>query len=115
MSSHVLSEVEAMVDRVGVIRDGRMVAVDRVEDLRRRSVRRIQVQFDEPIRPDGFSQLSGVEDLIIDGTSLSCTLAGRADEFIKALARYPVASILSEEPDLDDIFFQLYQDGAADR
>jgi ABC-2 type transport system ATP-binding protein len=108
MSSHVLSEVEAIVDRVGVIRDGRLVAIDRVEDLRRRSVRHIQVQFDEPVQPDGFSGLSGVDDLTIDGTSLSCTLAGRADDFIKVLARYPVASILSEEPDLDDIFFQFY-------
>jgi ABC-2 type transport system ATP-binding protein len=108
MSSHVLSEVQAIVDRVGIIRDGRMVAVDRVEELRQRAVRRIQVQFDEPITPDGFSTLDGIADLSIDGSTLTCTLAGRADEFVKALARYPVASILSEEPDLDDIFFEYY-------
>ncbi len=115
MSSHVLSEVEAIVDRVGVIRNGRMVAVDRVEDLRRRSVRRIQVQFDEPVQLDGFSGLRGVDGLSVEGRSLTCTLAGRADDFIKALARYPVASILSEEPDLDDIFFQFYSEEAVER
>ena len=108
MSSHVLSEVQAIVDRVGIIRDGRMVAVDRVEDLRQRAVRRILVQFDEPITPDGFSTLDGIADLSIDGSTLTCTLAGRADDFVKALARHPVASILSEEPDLDDIFFEYY-------
>jgi ABC-2 type transport system ATP-binding protein len=108
MSSHVLSEVQAIVDRVGIIRDGRMVAVDRVEELRQRAVRRILVQFDETITPDGFSSLDGIADLSIDGNTLTCTLAGRADDFVKALARYPVASILSEEPDLDDIFFQYY-------
>lgn len=108
MSSHVLSEVQAIVDRVGIIRDGRMVAVDRVEDLRQRAVRRIFVQFDEAITPDGFSTLDGIADLAIDGSTLTCTLAGRADDFVKALARYPVASILSEEPDLDDIFFAYY-------
>lgn len=85
-----------------------MVAVDRVEDLRQRAVRRILVQFDQPITPDGFSTLDGIADLRIDGSTLTCTLAGRADDFIKALARYPVASILSEEPDLDDIFFEYY-------
>jgi ABC-2 type transport system ATP-binding protein len=108
MSSHVLSEVQEIVDRVGIIRDGRMVAVDRVEELRQRAVRHIVVQFDGPIEPDGFSRLDGVADLAIDGSTLSCTLAGRADDFVKALARYPVASILSEEPDLDDIFFEYY-------
>jgi len=108
MSSHVLSEVQAIVDRVGIIRGGRMVAVDRVEDLRQRAVRRIVVQFDEPIVPDGFSMLAGVADLSIVGSTLTCTLAGRADDFVKALARHPVASILSEEPDLDDIFFEYY-------
>jgi ABC-2 type transport system ATP-binding protein len=115
MSSHVLSEVEAMVDRVGVIRDGRLVAVDRVEDLRQRSVRRIQVQFDAPVEPGDFSGVSGVEDLVIEGTTLSCTLAGRADGFVKALATHPVTSILSEEPDLDEIFLQLYSNGRSDR
>lgn len=113
MSSHVLSEVQAIVDRVGIIRDGRMVAVDRVEDLRQRAVRRILVQFDEPITPDGFSTLAGIAELSIEGNMLACTLAGRADEFIKTLARYPVASILSEEPDLDDIFFEYYTGGRA--
>ena len=108
MSSHVLSEVQAIVDRVGIIRDGRMVAVDRVEELRQRAVRRILVQFDEPITADGFSTLEGVADLSIEGNTLTCTLAGRADDFVKTLARYPVASILSEEPDLDDIFFAYY-------
>ena len=52
--------------------------------------------------------LDGIADLSIEGSTLSCTLAGRADDFVKALARYPVASILSEEPDLDDIFFEYY-------
>ena len=42
---------------------------------------------------------------------MTCTLAGHADAFIKALAAYPVASILSEEPDLDDIFFEYYAGG----
>ena len=108
MSSHVLSEVQAIVDRVGIIREGRMVAVERVEELRQRAVRRILVQFDEPITADGFSTLDGIADLAIDGSTLTCTLAGRADDFVKALARYPVTSILSEEPDLDDIFFEYY-------
>ncbi len=108
MSSHVLSEVQAIVDRVGIIRNGRMVAVDRVEELRQRAVRRVQVHFDQPVTLDGFSTLEGVADLSVDENTMTCTLAGRADAFIKALARYPVASILSEEPDLDDIFFEYY-------
>ena len=55
MSSHVLSEVQQTADRVGIIRDGRMVAVESVEALRRRAVRRVEIHFDEPVRPDASS------------------------------------------------------------
>lgn len=108
MSSHVLSEVEAIVERVGIIREGRMVAVERVESLRERSVRKIEVVFDQPVAASDFQHLSAVSDLWVEDATLRCRLAGSADEFIKALAHHPVVSILSEEPDLEEVFFDFY-------
>jgi len=109
MSSHVLPEVQQTADRVGIIRDGRMVAVETVETLRRRAVRRVEIQFDVPVASDAFAGPANVADVKIDGPTLRCSLAGRADALIKAAARYPVESMVIEEPDLEELFFAYYQ------
>ena len=110
MSSHVMSEVQQTADRVGIIREGRLIAVERVEDLRERSVRRVEIQFDEAVAPHEFSVLPGVRDVAFDhtGTTLRCQLNGRADALVKAASRHTVLSLLSEEPDLEELFFSYY-------
>jgi len=112
MSSHVLSEVQQSADRVGIIRDGRMVAVEAVETLRRRAVRRVVIVFDVPAAAVEFEALPGVSDVEVDGTTLRCRLAGRADELVKAAARYPVENLTMSEPDLEELFLAYYQAGA---
>ncbi len=109
MSTHVLSEAQQTADRVGIIRDGRMVAVESVDALRRRAVRRVEIHFDEPVLPDAFIGLENVLDVATDGPVLRCRLAGRADALVKAAARYPVESVVIEEPDLEELFFTYYQ------
>jgi ABC-2 type transport system ATP-binding protein len=108
MSSHVLSEVQQSADRVGIIRDGRLVAVEAVETLRRRSVRQVEIHFDDPVAPDAFVGIPGVSEVHVDGSVLRCRLAGRADGLVKMAARYPVESILVAEPDLEELFFTYY-------
>jgi ABC-2 type transport system ATP-binding protein len=108
MSSHVLSEVQQAADRVGIIRDGRMVAVESVDTLRRHSVRRVEIHFDEPVAPDAFVGLAGVSEVTVDGPILRCRLAGRADPLVKMAARYPVDNLVIEEPDLEELFLTYY-------
>jgi ABC-2 type transport system ATP-binding protein len=112
MSSHVLSEVQQSADRVGIIRDGILVAVESVETLRRRAVRRVEVQFDAAVPWAAFEGLPDLIDLELDGAVLRCRLAGRADELVKALARFGVASLTVREPDLEELFFAYYRGGA---
>jgi ABC-2 type transport system ATP-binding protein len=115
MSSHVLSEVQQAADRVGIIRDGQMVAVEEVGSLRRRAVRRVEVRFDAPVPATALGHIDGVETVVVDGTVLRCRLAGRADPLIKALATHSVESLVIEEPDLDELFLTYYRgDGQAD-
>jgi ABC-2 type transport system ATP-binding protein len=109
MSSHVLSEVQQSADRVGIIRDGIMVAVEEVETLRRRAVRRVEIHFDEPVPAEAFTGLPDVLGLEVDGAVLRCRLTGRADALVKAAARFGVASLTVEEPDLEEIFFVFYR------
>jgi ABC-2 type transport system ATP-binding protein len=113
MSSHVLSEVQQCADRVGIVRDGRMVAVEDVGALRSRAVRRIAIGFDEPLPQGAFDGVPGLDDARVDGTLLTGHLAGRADALVKAAARFGVASLTVEEPDLEELFLVYYHDREA--
>ena len=108
MSSHVMSEVQQTADRVGIIRDGRLVTVESVEDLRERSVRTVSIQFDEPPQPEDFDRIPGISDINIVGQLLTCRLDGRADALIKEAARHNVITLSVEEADLEELFFQYY-------
>ena len=110
MSSHVLSEVQQSADRVGIIRDGVMVAVEAVDALRRRAIRRVEIHFDAPVPLDTFANLPGVSRAQQEGSVLRCRLAGRADPLVKAAARWDVESMVIEEPDLEELFVSYYRE-----
>jgi ABC-2 type transport system ATP-binding protein len=114
MSSHVLSEVQQSADRVGIIREGKLVAVEAVEELRRRAVRRVEIQFDEPVSVEAFAGLPELRDIDATGNVLRCRLAGRADGLVKASAAFGVAALTVEEPDLEELFFTYYRGEEAD-
>jgi beta-exotoxin I transport system ATP-binding protein len=111
MSSHVMSEVQKAADRVGIIRQGVLVAVETVSSLLESAERRVEVVFDAPVDPAGFTGIEGVRDLQVEGPVLRCRLEGRADALVKAVAQHPVVSLTSEEPDLEEVFFSRYSAG----
>ena len=108
MSSHVMGEVQRTSDRVGLIRDGALVAEQSVESLRASSVRRVEIEFASPVTREEFARLPGVSGVSIDGSVLRCRLDGPADALVKAAAAHTVVSITSEEPDLEDVFLERY-------
>lgn len=108
MSSHVMGEVQKTADRVGIIRSGVLVAVERVEDLRESSTRKVEITFTEPVAAEEFVGVGGVSKLRVDGTVLRCRLDGRADALVKAAAAHTVVSLTSEELDLEELFFHRY-------
>lgn len=109
MSSHVLSEVERIADRAGIVREGKLITVEDVEALRARLMPLIEIHFDAPVPADAFSDLPGVQELLIEGSMLRCRVGGSADALVKAAARFPVLTIRSTEPSLEEIFFTYYQ------
>ncbi|OPG12659.1 ABC transporter ATP-binding protein [Microbispora sp. GKU 823] len=110
MSSHVLAEVEHVADRVGIVRAGRLVAVEDIAALRERAVRHVELHFDAPVPKESFEGLPGVRDVVVQGASLRCTIDGRPDALIKAAARYTVVHMVSAEPDLEEIFLTYYSE-----
>ncbi|MEU0001276.1 ABC transporter ATP-binding protein [Streptomyces microflavus] len=115
MSSHIMSEVEAVADRVGIIRDGHLVALDAVANLRTGVVCDIQVTFGASVPANAFDGLSGGERLRLDesGTKVTGQVSGSPDALVKALARYTVTSLRASEPALDELFHSYYEGAEA--
>jgi ABC-2 type transport system ATP-binding protein len=108
MSSHVLSEVQQSADRVGIVRAGRLVTVESVEQLRARALRRVEAIFDGAAPADTLAGVEGVSNIEIDGNVFRCGFTGHADGLVKALARHTVATLTIKEPDLEELFFAYY-------
>jgi len=111
VSSHNLPEVQRLCDRVGIIREGRLLAVESVSDLKRRAVRRLELRFTEPVSAERFARVPGVRDLVVDGPVLSCVVAGPVDPMLRAALEFRVEDVISHEPSLEEIFLAFYGDG----
>ncbi len=112
LSSHILSEVQRLADRVAIIREGSLELVEAVETLRARAFMRVEATFSEPPPADAFGALPGVRELERRGPTVLFALEGPVDPLIKALARYEVLALDSHEADLEDFFLALYRNGA---
>ncbi|HET7310698.1 MAG TPA: ABC transporter ATP-binding protein [Mycobacteriales bacterium] len=114
LSSHVLSEVQLVADRIGIIRSGRLVTVERLDELRRKSLHHVQVTFAQPVDPVLFA-IEGVRDLDVNGVLMSCAASQDAlDPLLRAITLHHVVDLSCEEASLDDTFLAFYGNGAAD-
>ncbi len=111
LSSHTLSEVERVADRVAILRRGRLVVVDSLENLRAIAIRRLEVEFGDEVPPvEELRALEGVREATIEGAHVVIAFEGSADPLVKALARHEVRSIRSHDDDLEEIFLHYYRD-----
>ncbi len=111
-SSHVLSEVERVCDRVAVVRAGRLVALEDVGTLLARRRRRVEMRLSGPA-PD-LAGVAGVSNLVVEGDRLTCDLDGDPRAFLAALRDAPVADLTIEAARLEEAFLELYEGEAAD-
>jgi beta-exotoxin I transport system ATP-binding protein len=111
LSSHVMPEVERLCDRVGIIREGRLVAVEDVGDLKARAIRTLDIRFARPVPGEAFADLPGVQRIEVQGDLVHLTVAGHLDAVVKAAARYEVVDITSNEPTLEQVFLTFYGEG----
>ena len=105
LSSHVLSEVGQVADRVGIIRDGMMVAVREVADLRHEAANYVEVRFAGGVMPTGLSSLADVTLLPSSTPAVRLMVRGSLNPLLALLAAHPVEALTIREPDLEDIFF----------
>ncbi len=109
-SSHIISEVEAVAERVGIIREGRIVEVAETQSLIHRALRRARVRFKEPVDVNVLTHVPGVTLLARDdGQGVLLQVEGEMDPLIKALAAFPVSDFETERPSLEEIFLAYYE------
>ena len=108
LSSHNLHEVERVCDRVGIIREGRLIAVETVAAIKAKALRRLEIYFDQPVPVDRFVGLPGVRDVIQENNHLRFTVEGSLDTLIKHAAEFTVINLVSEQPNLEEIFLTFY-------
>jgi ABC-2 type transport system ATP-binding protein len=116
LSSHSLDEVQHVADRVGIIRTGRLIDVDAVDSLRERSLRTVTVRFREPVDAVELRAIDGLRIVAEEDSVVRLSAPETAmDALVKALARYPIADLVSESADLEEIFLNLYREAGDER
>jgi ABC-2 type transport system ATP-binding protein len=110
LSSHTLSEVERVTQRLAILRRGRLVVVDSLENLRKVAVHRLEIEFAEPVGAQKFRELLSVRDVDVSGKTVTISFEGSADAVVKAAAAYEVRAIRPREDDLEDIFLRYYRE-----
>ena len=108
-SSHNLAEVERVCDRVGIIRGGRLVAVETTETLIDKSFRHVVLTFAGDVDPKPFEALSGAKGLRAGVNRLAFTLYDDLDEMVKLAARHELVNMKYERPSLEEVFLTYYE------
>ncbi len=111
LSSHTLSEVQRVADRVGIIRHGHLIAVEAVNDLRSKAIRTVNIYFDGPVDGAEFEGLPGVREVTTQNEHVTLSFDGRMETLLRVVTeRFHVLDITTHEADLEEIFLTYYRD-----
>jgi len=109
LSSHILAEVEAICDRVGIIREGKVIMVEKMSTFKKKTGKLLNVEFDRKVDPKVFIDLKGVSEVKEDEENvLIMTVSSHIDEVIKELAKNTVVDLTYDEVSLEDLFLKFY-------
>jgi ABC-2 type transport system ATP-binding protein len=107
LSSHVLSEVEHLADRIAIIDQGEIVIVDEISTLKSKARRRIDLFFDKEISKDDFSKVPNIKEIEVEDGSLHCVVTGSEHELLKRAVELGVNEVRTQESSLEEIFLDL--------
>ncbi|MEY3346685.1 MAG: hypothetical protein RIR40_410 [Actinomycetota bacterium] len=107
LSSHVLSEVEHLADRIAIINQGAIVIVDEISTLKSKARRRIDLFFDKKISKNDFSKVPNIKEIEVEDGSLHCVVTGSEHELLKRAVELGVSEVRTQESSLEEIFLDL--------
>jgi ABC-2 type transport system ATP-binding protein len=111
LSSHTLSEVQRVADRVGIIRHGKLIAVEAVSSLRSKGLRKVELFFDASVDGAVFESVDDVNDVVVQNHHVTLSFSGPMENLLKVVSdRYTLVDISTQEADLEEIFLTYYRD-----
>jgi ABC-2 type transport system ATP-binding protein len=111
LSSHTLSEVQRVADRVGIIRHGKLIALESVSNMRSKGIRKVELFFDAPVDESVFEAVPGVSDVAVQNNHVTFSFTGQMETLIKVVTdNYTLVDISTQEADLEEIFLTYYRD-----
>jgi ABC-2 type transport system ATP-binding protein len=113
LSSHILSEVERVCDRVAIVRGGKLAALETTDSLLEKRRRRVTMLFSKPVEASAFANLPGVSDVQVEGNALRLRLRDGIDAVVKEAARHTLLDMSVVHPSLDEIFMSYYEEERA--
>ena len=113
LSSHIIDEVDRTCDRVAIIREGRLVQVDRIEAIRELAFHHVELTFHAPVAPALFDGLPGVSDVATRDTVITMRVSGPIGAVVTIAAQHGIVDVVSREPNLEDVFLAQYGNQAA--
>lgn len=108
IASQSISEMERICDRVAVLHQGRVIAVERGAQLRARAIRKIEMRFANPVNPQIFMGLNNINQLVCDQNKVYCTVQGDPDALLKTASQFRVLDIISQQPSLEEVYQTVY-------
>jgi ABC-2 type transport system ATP-binding protein len=110
MSSHIMSDVEKVCQRVAVIRRGELVTVEKVETLRQKAGQRITVEFGDQVTAEDLARIPGVSNIGTTNGAYHFNIGGSMDLLIKTLSQHEVIRLQAEEAPLEEVFLKFYEE-----
>ncbi len=110
LSSHELDEVQRLADRVGIIKSGRLIATDTVDDLRRSTPQKVDVRFRNVVEQSLFDDVEGVSVTVCDGSRISLEVTGAIGPILKLVADLDPVDLVCRHADLDELFLDFYRE-----
>ncbi|NTW61704.1 ABC transporter ATP-binding protein [Candidatus Saccharibacteria bacterium] len=110
-SSHILSEVQRLCDRVAIIKDGKIIRVEKISNLADNTHKKFKLETATPVEKGRFAGLKGMTGMTIQGNSISFLYRGPMNDVTKIIASLNLTNLIVEDPDLEEIFMHYYQTG----
>lgn len=114
-SSHILSEVQKICDRIAIIKEGKLIKIEQVDSLKKNQFRQVRIYYQNSVKDTSYESLQ-VKNMTVEGNSISFIYTGEIQALLKQLSRdEEIDNISIEEPALEDVFLHYYSEGGETR
>ncbi|MEJ9210601.1 ABC transporter ATP-binding protein [Bacillus smithii] len=107
-SSHILSEVQRLCDRVAIIKEGKVIKIEKISDLHENNYKKFKMETTSKVEKS-FFQINGVTDLKVEDNTVSFLFKGNLNDILKKISQIEITNIWVDEPDLEEIFMHYYE------